>query len=603
MPYKLTEKQARTIKTRFEMGMRHNERTYKEPFTRSLKLYSGEHYSSHRQLSQQARVVVNYTLHVVETRVNAAAFRYPRFVITPQTPLGEGTEPVTQAAIKYYWRKGLIQDELRRIKRDAEIYGLGVVWEGWKFETDDGVTVDDGDESDKPRKVREDRFFVRRIFPGNFVLSPECGRTLAEAQWCGFWELRPLDEIKKNPHFQNTRQIVGSEESLKSFLPRDFQKKDSPEDFPDDVKRVKLYHYFEAARQIHVIMCDEHDKVIYAEEWSWDTGRYPFRYLQGPGDEDTFVGQSMVLAIEHPQRELNEARSQLSNHRRMAVPKFQCGTGTLSDRAKNTLKSYDPLAIVETDREEPNSVVPIEIPPIQPEVYKTEEVVLSDIQRLAALGQYEMGNAPTKRTPTAEVNLISQQGGARSQNDVQAFEQLCADVAVDLVAWLKKFAVKTIALPIYPKGTNTRFWRPFSREEIRGEYDIEVAANSTAPPNDADTLQSIGFFIQSVNPLLQMLPVAGQMGVNLFPLLRQVLKALPDIEDVDEILQGLNPSAPNPMGSGPAGGLAPNPLAPGTPPAAVMGPGGGAPLAAPPAQAVPPELLAALAAAGGANGR
>lgn len=557
MPYALKPEEVRTIWNRLQMAEKHNVRSLRQPMKRALDLYKGLQWPNMDVESPSTRIVCNYILHVIETRVYGVTFRYPRFVITPATEEAETREPIAEAALKYSWRAGRIQDELRRQAKDKELFGLGISLNGWLFETDDGVIDETGEKG--PKKVRQDRFFARRIFPGNFLVSPECGRELSEAQYCGYWELVPLAEVKKNEHFSNTRGLKGTADNLRSFL--DPQKVKQGEE-PNDVKRVKLYHYYEKARQIHVIMSPETPNPLYAEKWTWETGRYPFRVIQGPGDEDTFYAMPMPLLIEHPQREINESRSQLSNHRRMAVPKYQCGPGTLTAKAEAALKSADPLAIVEHNSETPAAIAPIPPHQIQPEVYKTEEIALQDIQAIAAVDQYQLGNAPTKRTPTAEVQAISSTGGARSQNDKQMFENLCAEVARDCIAWLKQNAVKTRQLPIYRKGAQVAQWIDFSRQEIAGEYDIEVAANSTSAPNDADKLQSIAFFIQSVNPLIQLLPMAQQAGINLLPLLKQILKSLPDIEDVDEILQGMQQGAGM---QGLPGALPPGSAAPGAP--------------------------------------
>ena len=98
-------------------------------------------------------------------------------------------------------------------------------------------------------------------------------------------------------------------------------------------------------------------------------------------------------------------------------------------------------------------------------------------------------------------------------------------------------------MPIYPKGAKVATWVDFSKESISGEWEIEVVTHSTAAPNDADKLQSIAFFVQSINPLLQLLPIAAQSGINLLPLVREVLKALPDIQDPDEIIEGMGAQA------------------------------------------------------------
>jgi len=557
MSYSLTASEIKVIWNRLQMGEAHNKRELKAMMRRGLDLYKGLHWPNMDVEQKFARVVLNYVMHVIETRVHSITFRYPRFVITPATQDAEMREPIVEAGLKYYWRVGSVQDELRRQAKDKEIFGTGVCLTGWLFETEDGTVDETGEKAS--RKVRRDQFFARRIFPGNFLISPECGRNLHDAQYCGYWELVPLTEVKKNEHFTNTKNLKGNADNLRSFLDR----KLSPDEIPVDVKRVRLYHYYERARQIHVIMSPETDKPLYAEEWTWESGKYPFHVLQGPGDEDSFYAMSMAEMLMHPQREINEARAQLSDYRRTNQSKYQCGPGVMTAKGEAAIKSSDPNAIVEHNSETPGAIVPIQRLPIQPEVYATEQRALQDMQAIGAVDQYQLGNAPTKRTPTAEVNAISATGGARAQNDRQGFETLCAEVAKDCIAWMKQNAVKTRQLPIYRKGTNTALWIDFSRDDIKGDFDVEVAANSTSAPNDADRLQSIAFFIQSVNPLIQLLPMAAQTGINLLPLLKQVLKALPDIEDVDEILQGMNQggvAAPPPAGMP---GLPPGSAAPG----------------------------------------
>lgn len=539
MPYPLSPTEAATIWNRLQIGEQHNKRTLKRTMQRGLDLYRGLHWPNMDVEQKFTRIVVNYTMHVIETRVHSITFRYPRFVITPATREAEQREPIVDAGVKYYWRKGNVQDELRRQAKDKEIFGTGICYTGWEFETEEGIIDETGEKA--PKKVRKDQFLTKRIFPGNFIVSPECGRNLDDAQYCGYWELVPLQQVKKNPHFRNTRGLKGNADNLRSFLDRKLQ----PDEIPNDLKRVKLYHYFEAERQIHVIMSAETPNPHYGEEWTWDHGRYPFHVLQGPGDEDSFYGMSMAEMLMHPQREMNEARAQLSDYRRTNQSKYQCGPGVLTPKAEAALKSSDPNAIAEHNSETPSAIVPIQRLPIQPEVYETEQRALQDMQAIGAVDQYQLGNAPTKRTPTAEVSAIQATGGARAQNDRQSFERLCADVARDCIDLMKQNAIKVRQLPIYRPGTNIAQWIDFTRDEIRGEYDIEVAANSTAAPNDADRLESIAFFVQSINPLLQLVPIAAQSGINLMPLLKQVLEALPDIEDVDEILQGMGqPTAP-----------------------------------------------------------
>jgi hypothetical protein len=560
-----------------------------------------------RQPSERSRVVVNYTLNAIETKVNSVAFRYPQFFLKPKTREGQGYEDVAKAAIECEWRKAGIQSEMRRAWKDKEIYGLGVVYTGWLFTTETGKRMESGrppiweeqmmmpDQTPNPtdnwqpetqQVVRDDRFLAKRINPRHFFVSPEAGPDLECAEFCGYCEVRPLEEVKADSRLKNTRQLKGSMTNLQAFFDKDMVKEyiendpDEPDKAPDDVKRVKLYHYYEKKRRIHVVMCDEHEKPLLVEKWTWEHDRYPFRVKQNPTDNDCFWGIPSPLLIEHQQRELNEARSQLSDHRRRFLPKFQAPQGILSSKAKNALKSADAGEVVEHTSSEPAPVHPIEMPTIQPEVYATEQMVSTDIQTVLAINPYQMGRAPSKRTPTAEVEAIQSQGAPRAENDRQMFEEWCAEIAEDCLAWLKMYSVRTRQLPIYDTDGNVQSFIDFTREQIAGEYDIEVYVGSTTPPNDAARLEAIGFFLQSLNPLIQLAMPAAQIGMNLVPLIRQLLKSLPDIRNIDEILPmpppqaapgvdpilmaggamgGEDPMAAGAMGMGPADGGFPFP--------------------------------------------
>lgn len=565
----LSNKDIQAIRRRLRLSEQHNKKELKDKFQRALRLYTGDHYDDSGKPSDRARIVVNYVLHVEETKVNQVAFRFPEFTLKPKGMEAEGYEDIARAAIQCSWRESKIQREVKKGWKDREIYGTGILYCGWLFTTEDGMRMEDGrhnTELDTPpdmtpndsdawgtvpsQTVRDDRFFVKRLYPGNFFVSPEAGQEIQEADYCGYVEVRPLEEVKANHRFRNTRQLKGSTNNLRQWFDDEMVEEycrgeeGSEEKVPADVKRVKLYHYFERKRRLHIVMCDEHEKPLLEEYWTWQHDRYPFRVRQNVGDTDQFWGIPGPLLIEHQQRELNEARSQVSDYRRRAIPKFQVPQGILSAKAKNALKSADALEVVEHTGSEPSPIVPIDIPELQPEVYSTEQQVVSDIQTIMGLSQYEVGQTPSKRITSSEVEAIQGRGGARAKNDQQEFETWCAEVAEDCLAWMKMYSVKTRQLPIYDQEGNFQQWKDFSREEIQGEYDIEVFVSSTTPPNNAEQIQSIGFFVQSLNPLIQLALPAQQIGMNLIPLIRQLLKSLPDIRNVDQILPQTPPVDP-----------------------------------------------------------
>jgi hypothetical protein len=220
----------------------------------------------------------------------------------------------------------------------------------------------------------------------------------------------------------------------------------------------------------------------------------------------------------------------------------------------------------------------------------------SDFQKLSGLTQYEAGAAPSKRMTSAEVQAVSGSSAALRRADVQKFEEFCAGVAEDCHAWLQQFAIRTRSLPIYDNNEIVE-WRDYTKEDIRGEYEFQVFVGSTEIKDQKGQVEEIGYALQTLTPFAQMMnPQTGQPVIDVTELLRQFLKALPEIRNVDAIV---GPSAPQQQGGMPPQMLPPgmegmDPMG-GLPPQMGGAPGGPvAGEAPPPGMALPPALLAQL---------
>jgi hypothetical protein len=131
-------------------------------------------------------------------------------------------------------------------------------------------------------------------------------------------------------------------------------------------------------------------------------------------------------------------------------------------------------------------------------------------------------------------------------------------------------------------------WRDYTKEDIRGEYEFQVFVGSTEIKDQKGQVEEIGYALQTLTPFAQMMnPQTGQPVIDVTELLRQFLKALPEIRNVDAIV---GPSSPQP-------GMPPQMLPPGMEGMDPMGGALGGPVAgeAPsPEMALPPALLAQL---------
>jgi hypothetical protein len=588
----LSAKEASKLKQRLKISEKFRNSDFKSHYDTSRRLVKGKTWAEGKgPTTNESRVIVNILKPIVRTKVATIGFRYPEFDLTPMTQQSADRAHIATSAMRYMWKVSKTQREVVRALHDKEVYSFGVVMTGWQFETKAGVVRKDGREevagegddaldfakmaemvsktgepttATPPDDIIVDQFYCRRISPWNFLVDPEGDWVLDNHEFLGYIENVPVSQIKKDPRLKNNADLKGDSRGLSTFLDEDVRQDETKH--PTDIKRVKVYHYFEKARQLYVMFCEEHDKPLLVEKWAWEHGRYPFRILHSMKDEDLFYDDTPVEEVMSQQEELNVTRTALRNHIRRGARKYGVARGMLDRIAKEQLKSSIDGAIVEHNGGPGDKVInPIEHAPLIPEIYKTAEWAMEDVRFMTGLDEYDTNTVGKTRRTAEEVSQIRQAGGSRAQQDAQAFEQLCAEVGEDCLDLMMQYAQRVVSIPVYGPNDNVQAWSGFTADDIKGEYIVDVYIGSTQPKTSVQTQQTYSWLLQTLAPYAQMPdPATGGPTINIKALLKGLLSAFPDIRNVDEIL------TPNP----PAPPLAP----PGGAPAAPTFPGGvGAP--------------------------
>jgi hypothetical protein len=114
---------------------------------------------------------------------------------------------------------------------------------------------------------------------------------------------------------------------------------------------------------------------------------------------------------------------------------------------------------------------------------------------------------------------------------------------------MMQHSTKIQSIPIYGQNDNIQEWGEFSRDDIKGEYIVEVFVGSTMPRRSYDNQQMYVGLLQGLAPFAQMPGPMGGPMINFQALIKGLLQAYPDIKNVDEIL---TPPPPPPMMQDPA---------------------------------------------------
>lgn len=585
-PMRLSEAEAKKLKQRLKISERFKEREFKTHYEDSLRLMRGLHWPDTSTTPRdESRVIVNMIYPIVSTKVATIGFRYPEFNLTPMNAQSAGKAKLATAAMRYEWKTSGTQREMVRALHDKEVFKFGIVMTGWEFRTTTGINRRDGREEvagenpedgidfegmaksisetgklpdvTTPEDTICDRFYCKRISPWNFLIDPEGDWVLDNHEFCGYIEMVPLTDLKNDPRLKNTRDLQGTSRGVKSFLPDELALKDE-KDQPTDIKRVKVYHYFEKRRQLYIMFCDEHEKPLLVEKWAWEHGRYPFRVIHAFGDEDRWYDQTPVEMIRSQQEELNITRTMLRNHIRRGARKYSVARGMLDRIAKLQLKSGTDGAVIEHNGgPDARVIMPIDHAPLVPEVYKTDEWVVRDMRFITGLDEYDTNTVGKTRRTAQEVAQIRQAGGSRAQSDAQQFEQFCAEVGEDLLDLLMQFSDKVRSIPIYGPYDNVQDWANFTADDIKGDYLVDVYIGSTSPKSSVDQQQQYAWLLQTLGQFAQMPdPQTGQPMVNVKALIKGILSSFPDIRNIDEILAPEPqppPTAPPQLGAPPPG--------------------------------------------------
>jgi hypothetical protein len=561
----LSEKDAKRLKQRIKISERYREQEFRSHYDVSMRLYKGKHWDARTagDPDGESRVIVNLVKPIVQRKVAAIGFRHPEFNLTPLTLESSGRARLATSAMRYEWKVSKTQREAVRALHDKEIWGIGVVQTGWEFRTRAGVNRKDGrEEAEQPdapldfeamaREVSEtgepsaetpddevivDQFYCKRISPWNFLVDPEGDWVLDGHEYVAYCEMVPLNVIRKDPRLKNVKDLKGSSRGMNSFLEDEYRGKEEQQR-PTDVKRVKVYHYYEKRSELYAMFCDEHDKPLLAEKWSWDHGRYPFRVIHAHKLQDVWYDDTPVEMVRSQQEELNVTRTMLRNHLRRFTRKYMCSRGMLDRNAKHQLKSAIDGAIVEHNGgPEAKVIMPIDHAPIPPELYKSDEWAIRDMHFQTGFTEYESNTVGKTRRTAQEVAQIQQQGGTLAMSDAQAFEAFCAEIGEDLLDLMMQYSDKIQSIPIYGDSENIQEWSEFSKDDIQGEYIVDVYIGSTMPKRSYDTQQTYIGLLQGLVPFAQMPdPETGGPLINFKALLKDFLRAFPEIKNIDEIL-------------------------------------------------------------------
>jgi len=550
---------------------------YDATWRRLVDIYKGKHYDHY---SDEDRMLINISFSTINVIAPAVAVNYPKITVNAQSADNAANAVIAEAVVNYWWRYRDIRTEFRRAVKDLFIVGHGWVKTGYRF-VEESVIYEDGYVND-PMEVGEttpnsvilqDSPFAERVSPFDVFVDSDA-TSMSDIKWIAQRIRRPISDVKSDKRYNKTARDAVEVMAVSRYTDDPSQRKV----YDKNYGYAEIWEFYDIKNRTMCVFTEAGEHFLVKPMNMPYAFGHPFVMLRNYDVPDIFYPIGDLEQIEPLQRELNETRSQMMNHRKRFSRKYLYKESAFDQFGRNALESDEDNVMVPVVSDEALSSVIAPMPAIisPPEFYNQSELISRDIERITGLPEFMTGGLPEIRRTATEVSAIQDAANARTADKLAIVEMAISEVGRRMLLLAQQYMTGEQVARIMGKDGEP-IWITYDREYLEGNFDFEVVGGSTQPNNEAVRRQMA---LQMVDA---MAPFAGAGIVNMQELAGYVLQQGFNVKNPEKFL-----STPEQPMATPAGAPAPEQLP--------AGPDGGMPA---PQGGIPPEMLAMLQNAGG----
>lgn len=470
---------------------------------------------------------LNFIFAYVKTEIPALYLKNPYIKINAKNGSTIQSAKIIEQAINYDWKHKRLKRENKKNVFDGKLIGHSWFKSGY---TGSFGTVEDGN-GNTLEFIQSEDFFGYRVpwdcivFDLDSTDPPHDCAWICHTVWCN------LEDAKANPRYKNTDKLTPQ-----TRRPLNYSHSALPSDqdqFQDEQKKVALKEVWDIKNHVVFTISDGVDDYIEdPKPWPYEMRGYPFSFLNFNPVNDEPYGMSDVYMFETQVLELTKMRAMELDHIKRFNRQFITTQGNFTQEQKDALALGVTGAVIECN--DPTKIIPLPYPQIQTDIYAIERFIKEDMINISGQSPQERGATQQTSTRTfRELAQIAKGAENRRAEQIDVVEDFVRDIAQKRIALMQQFA----DLPYYvqitgedPQAIAEAFsTRPsaqqqgavtnqqgftFTKEDIQGEFDIDVVPGSTAPL-DKDTMLSMLVEILQLAPQLGVIPggpVIGALG-------------------------------------------------------------------------------------------
>lgn len=331
------------------------------------------------------------------------------------------------------------------------------------------------------------------------VIYPWGCESARNAEWVAMRVLRPLDDVKADPKYKNTKDIQGT------FVPL----RTGPQG--ESIKENYMYGAMETSEKRQWLeMYQIHDartgKILVVSPNSTDFLRDQPDELQIDGlpvesmsfnpDPDYVYGIPDARIIEPQLLELNEIRTQAMKHRRTEIVKMIVKKGVFTEEQISKMTDEQVGAVIEAEIEMNlrDAVVPLTpgVSGILQDLAGMGEIVRGDVRESIGFSRNAGGDYQGKTHISAqETKQVSQALNIR----LDERRDMVTDLLERVVRRFTQFVFtywtqERVSRIVGPDGAN--YWVKYTGQQIKDEYDIDIT------PEEGQSLDSKSKFDMAI---------------------------------------------------------------------------------------------------------
>lgn len=518
---------------RKSMSERYRWRDFIDEFKGHFRIANG---SSDIQIN-----ALNFVFAYIKTEIPALYLKNPYIKVNPKKSSSIQSARILEEAINYDWQHKKLKRENKKNIWDGKLIGHSWFKSGY---TGNFGTVEDGNGETIETIVSED-FFGYRVpwdcitFDLDSIDPPYDSAWICHTVWAN------LDDAKKNPRYKNTEKLTGQ-----SRRPPNSQNTDR--DQYEDEKKVALKEVWDIKNQVVFTISDGVDDYLEdPKPWPYAMRGYPFSFLNFNPVNDEAYGMSDVYMFESQVMELTKVRAMQLDHLKRGNRMFGYN-GQLTQEQRDTISMGITGTVIENM--DVTKFIALPYAPWQSDGYTIEKLIKEDMINVSGQSPQERGATQQTTTRTfRELAQIARGAENRRAEQIDVVEDFVADIATKRIALMQQFADVQYYVRITGKNpqeiiqaiasrpsaqddgaiTNENGFT-FTKEDIQGEFDVEVVPGSTAPLNK-DTMLSM------MLDILQMLPTLGVTPGG--PVVGAIGRLLADAFQVPELKMAMEQEA------------------------------------------------------------